>query len=34
MLRSDPRAKELFMGVIKQAIGADNIDNMLTTMRT
>lgn len=34
MLRSDSRAKELFMGVIKQAIGADNIDNMLTTMRT
>ena len=34
MLRSDPRAKELFMGVIKQAIGTDNIDNMLTTMRT
>ena len=33
ILQSDKNARDLFMGVIKQAVGTENIDTMLTTMR-
>ena len=33
MLNKDPRAKELFMEALKGAIGNENIQTLLDTMR-